>query len=626
MPSPKDPARPSRAAGAVSIAAMAGLALLLLADFRHGHNLTADDTSWQLLAWELSLTETVERVWASATEKQRIPIFFSSLWSISVSGAIDRPEIRALNLAALVAAFGLFALHVARLFGPRAGRALVLVALAATPLAYLHMPPTSYFFFPTVQTAAWLAIRLGVLATRPGRAAHWALRAAEALALLSSEYVLFLAAPLMLFQGLAAAPGEGRLLARLRALLASPRARGDAAVLAAVVAVQVAHRLALPGEGYLALGMSGYGALDVAATAALHAAHGTVFPHLGAGTATGADGWRLARAGLAAGLVVLAARPLLAMPGRRAERWLVPAGLVAAAAITLPVAVVEKYLRWCVDGHHCGYIESRAAGWALMLALAGAILAGLRLPGRWRALPVAALALTAGLGSLQNGRVAERMERDTRPWREARQLACWVPDAAQRPALARLLASDDIAWHPWNDTARRERYWRLYLERRTARPWGCEAAPVLGPEQPVPVPVHGPATGAAVFGWARPEGTRFRSALRHGAVVFRIGPDAGPEARLALDLRAPQGAATGVARIRGAGACRFRLEGAGRLLLPLPRDRGAPVLVTVAMPEAPRLDRGEAPPRALRAPIRLARLEIVPAREARPDDLACAAP
>ncbi len=632
-PDPLDAAKGRQASGRwlrwMGLMATALLALLMLEDFRQGHNLTADDTSWQLLSWELSFAETVARVWGSATEKQRIPIFFSSLWSISVSGSMDRPEVRLLNLAVMAAAFGLFAVYAGRIFCARAGAALVLVALASSPLAYLHMPPTSYFFFPTAQTALWLTARLCLSATRPGSAAHLALRGLEAFALLSSEYVLFFAAPLMLFEALAGAPGGG-LVARPRALLASPRVRGDALVLAGVVGIQVVHRLALPGEGYLELGTSDYGPLDVAVTAALHAAHGTVFPYLGADILRGADPERLARAALAVGLAALAAWPVLAAPAHPADRardwWLLPAGLLMAASITLPVAVVEKYLRWCIGGSHCGYIESRAAGWALMLALAGLVLLALRLRGPWRLLPVAGLALTAGLTSLVNGAVAARMEADTRPWREARALACWVPDAADRQALSRLLASDDIAWHPWNDTRRREHYWRLYLARRAERPWDCAPAPVLGPETPVRVPVDGLVERVAVFGWARPEGTRLLSALRHGAMVFRIGAEAGPAARLALDLRAPKGTAAGVARIRGAPACRFRLEGAGRLLLPLPDDRAAPLLVTVAMPEAPRLDAGEALPSALRPPIRLAGLEIVPARAARADDLTCAAP
>jgi hypothetical protein len=400
--------------------------------------------------------------------------------------------------------------------------------------------------------------------------------------LATSEYMIIFGGGIMLLSSLSAAvrtppvePGGSRMARLVR----DRRLRVDAALVLAAIGLQLATVRLLPGQGYHETG------LDIA----LGDFVTVLFRHIVGGLTLGLtpitlDLFRIEHVGVGAVVAVL-----VFVGAMLAFRWpgaplrdglLLPTGLSLAAAISLPIALSAKYQQWCFERGDCVYIDSRLAGLAMMVALAG----GLSLLINWvrpqtvRGLVAVLLAGLAGLTTLHNLETAERMTRVTEPWRQAQAYACAFPSdapARDRELLGQAPSQQSVAWHKdWLPEAP-STYWQLYAEARRTWAGPCPDPLTLNFGKTVQVPGSDSAEQPWLFGWHGLEAWGVWSAGETAALVFQR-PQA--EAQrvtlwLAFQVFAPPQEATFI--VNGSRACRAVLETERVTVgLPLPQSGG----------------------------------------------------
>lgn len=180
-----------------------------------------------------------------------------------------------------------------------------------------------------------------------------------------------------------------------------------------------------------------------------------------------------AAAVVAIGLAAIAS--LVSLPSRIWGLVMLASGLLIAAAVTLPIAIVGKYIDWCLVGRECAYLDSRFALMGLVLAVAGALLLFLGTSRARKAL-IAVVAIAGPLTFLANS--AERPHLLTYKTAEtaARQFVCTNPDpGADSGPIVIELAGLPVAFHPEYDVDRKTAFWSSYIAHlRNLRPlWFC---------------------------------------------------------------------------------------------------------------------------------------------------------
>lgn len=438
------------------ILGLAALAVLQLIPFLTGHHLTADDVLFQYWALTKSPSGWIATGWDTALFKAKIGEAFSIPVMVLGNAAIDTMAMRAMNLGVFAASVVAFALYLRRLFGPSLALTFGLVVVAATPLRFFNMPPTSYPLFPSLQIIVLLVSMLAI--DRPGPAGRVA-AAAVCLAMISSEYTLLFGAALVLFE-------LGRTAVRTDTSRISLLFDRRAVALVCAIIVHVIYReLIGHGDYTAASGWSDPG--QILAVVVNHAGNGTIFGPASVATDwsnAGLAGFALAAAvGSGGALLVAAMARRLAAPRPRLMEVLAFAVLLA-LALTVPIALMEKYRDWCVAPTRCAYIESRYAGWAILTLVA----AGLQhaLATRYKAVLAAAMVvgLTTGLTAGHNAAVAEKMRAHLGPWRAAEAARCGGNNAWRD-----FLVSPTAESIPFHITESRTRtdYWRAWGERIT---------------------------------------------------------------------------------------------------------------------------------------------------------------
>jgi hypothetical protein len=373
---------------------------------------------------------------------------------VAGNAEIGSLAVRVTNLAVFALSVGAFGVWLARRFGAGAALAFLIVALAMTPLRLFHMPPTSYPFFPSIQI---LILIVGLLGMEKTGSLGVVAFVVTALAMLSSEYTLLLGAALIVFTVLWDARS-------LRGAIVDPRlwALGLAGL------GHVLFRELSPGN-YTEMS----GGADIGTMLSVMTFHTLNGISLGpAGFPVGGDilsGVEIARAiviaAVTAGIVLLAAPYLQTSPAPVLPILIF--ALMMTVAMTGPIALLEKYRSWCGSSAVCAYIDSRYAGWAVMLGLGLALQWSLRRAGKVTVALV--VGLLSGVTAVQNAVVATEMRAMLAPWEVAEQSVCAGGDAWLEFVASDLAQS--VSFHETPDRTRFD-YWQAWAARA-----GCEVGP-----------------------------------------------------------------------------------------------------------------------------------------------------
>ena len=449
-------------------ACLAFLAAIFAAQAMAGRHLTADGVLFQHLALTATPLEILDHALVTAVRKAKIGELFSIPVMVLGTAWIDHWAGRAASIAAFALALTSLAGYLTRAYGDRAALLFALLTVSILPLRLGNVPPTAYPLFPFLQVAIFFAGML-LHGSSGGRGRRGMGSALIGLSLVSSEYTLVFCGTFLALHLLLGVDGD-RPPGRMRLFRLAVDGRVIAAGLAALT--HVGFRTLAPGDYTAVSGAEVPG--EVLRTQALHIANGTIFgpasfssvprlPSPGditlAGAAFVAAGW--------------AALVTLRRSGCLGEGWrLALLGLSVSVAVTLPVALLEKYRRWCEGGWDCAFVDSRLAGIGMAIALAGLCLAaaGARAgPGR-RRLAAGAIGAAAAATVMHNAAVSDAMRAHARPWRLAAEALCagGGPGSAEWQLFMDSRAARSIPFHPapWRE---RGSYWAAWAGEAECR-------------------------------------------------------------------------------------------------------------------------------------------------------------
>lgn len=418
--------------------------------FFHGYYLTADDVLFQYFGETQSIQDWLAIGWDTAIRKAKIGEFISIPIMILGNLYIDSLLVRILNICIFLGSAVLFALWVKEQLNAQIALLFMLLFIAMTPLRFLHMPPTSYPFFPSIQIIILLSCLLYI------NKSHTTIKTISAfgclLAMLSSEYTLLLGGALILFE-LTRDTRSARLLSK------------DIRVWISIAAL-IGHLVIRN-----ALGTGNY--TEVSGEISLKKVLSIVAYHSLNGTILGPAGFPIenqflqsfdyVRSAVCAFFVSSAAYLILG----KVKNYRTPSPILAVAilsflvilALTVPIALLPKYQAWCSSPSACAYLESRYAGWAVMLILAALVPLGIRKLGR--GLITTTIGVAALITSLQNGATMQRINEGLEPWRLAQIRFC-----ENKSSWEKFLESDlanSIPFHTTPDRTRRD-YWNVWTQ------------------------------------------------------------------------------------------------------------------------------------------------------------------
>ena len=346
-----------------------------------------------------------------------------------------------------------------------------LVFLALHPLAFEHLPPTSYPLQNTLPFLVLFSCRLAAFTY--GERGVWGVlsRLLQGFALLATEFALLLGIVMIFAEVLARHPLRVRQLwSWLHTVLKDRRAWLDIATLSAVIGLYSAYRLAYPSI-YEGNSFQGIGDLSaVIQTTWRHILDGVVLPRLS---------FQLFQApliiwveALLAGVgIYLALRLSLRAAGLKnlALAKIVIFLFGAMVFVTLPVSASLKQQGWCEALRYCAYLDSRTTILGVVL-LCVLLVNALLLVFKGRPFALALRRVVAGLfasifaiGGLHNWQVAQEMARYDEVWRDARTLAC-VPALAPGAPDRLYVLIDPQRVIPFHEDEAPLGFWPLYLE------------------------------------------------------------------------------------------------------------------------------------------------------------------
>ncbi|MBM07710.1 MAG: hypothetical protein CMH88_15405 [Oceanibulbus sp.] len=438
--------------------------------FLTGYRLTSDEVYFSYIA--MQGTEAVFDTSRWIAENQgRIGFLF--LQPINMFAAL-MSEILVWRIA-FVALYMLMVwvgfVYAGRLLKMRIAPLAFLVFLALHPLAFEHLPPTSYPLQNTLPFLVLFSCRLAALTY--GERGAWGVlgRLLQGFALLATEFALLLGIVMVVAEVLARHPLRVRQLwSWLHTVLKDRRAWLDIATLSAVIGLYSAYRLAYPSI-YEDNSLQGIGNLSaVIHTIWRHIIDGLVLPRLSAQLFQAP--LHIWGAALLSGAgIYFALRLSLRAVGVQSVALvkIVTFLLGAMLFVTLPVSASLKQQGWCEALRYCAYLDSRTTILGVVLVcvlLVNALLLAFKdhptVPVLQRG--VAGLfASIFAMGGLHNWHVAQEMNRYDKVWQDARTLACvpaLTPDGANR--LYALI--DPQRMIPFYVDEAPLGFWPLYLE------------------------------------------------------------------------------------------------------------------------------------------------------------------
>lgn len=148
--------------------------------------------------------------------------------------------------------------------------------------------------------------------------------------------------------------------------------------------------------------------------------------------------------------------------------------LLLAMFMSLPLAVTRKQQAWCLEGHTCGFLDSRISYlWLCVVGVCVIVLAWKLLARRLSA-SIIALALGLGaasvavMGYTHNWRQARQMAAASQAWKRADAVACYPAGAPANDDALRAMIDyrNAVLFHP--DVSKGE-YWREYTSSKAMR-------------------------------------------------------------------------------------------------------------------------------------------------------------
>lgn len=381
--------------------------------------------------------------------------------------------------------FLLFARHIAKLLRADIQLLLFSILVIAHPLALEHMPPTAYPLQNTLPVLLLLLSRMALVAKREapgGRRAVFPEATALcvfALAMGVSEYAFVFGISLLAVEygaQLIFAVQEGATMRRaLERLSKNMYFLVDLFVAALMFSAYAIFRGFNPSQ-YDGNSPDGIGQpARVLFTMLGHMAAGTIFPRLDHGVVTlpaSAMLTALASGALAFFCLFGAVRQT---GGAIRYPALVGLGsLLLAMFISLPLAITRKQQAWCLEGHTCGFLDSRIS--YLWLCVVGVCVIVLLWKLLARRLPASIIAFAFGLGGAgvavmgytHNWRQARQMAAASQAWQRADAVACYPAGAPATDDALRAMIDyrNAVLFHP--DVSKGE-YWREYISSRAMR-------------------------------------------------------------------------------------------------------------------------------------------------------------
>jgi len=433
-----------------------GLVLLQFWPFAHPYLLTADDTLFQYWALTRSPAEWLAIGLDMATWKSKLGELLSVPLMIFGNWGIESLGVRILNLAFFITSIALFAAYVARYVPKQTTFLVFLLVVSLSPLRDYHLPPTSYPFFPSVQ------LIFGFLCLRGLTKGH-ALRLVSALGLFfvlcSSEYTLFLLGALIAFEGAVQLTRLG-----LSAALREPASL----ICLAALASHVLWRMFM-GDGDYTEATGFEDLYSVLRVQVFHTLNGVIMGGASlSGPGTELPLWDLVRATMAGVFAGLAALVILRRaPPLNLSRLGLILGLSAVIIffVTFPVALLAKYRDWCHSLEVCTYLDSRYAGWGLVLSIAG-LASYLNKAAVLRFVFAISVGGLTTLTALHNGVVSRELQLRQLPWRMAEVSVCAGSSAWVEYVRSDLAQSIRFHVHPTQDRTR-DSYWMAWAAAHT---------------------------------------------------------------------------------------------------------------------------------------------------------------
>lgn len=452
--------------------------------FTAGFRLTADDVMFHF--WLLQgFPELWNQTWAAAVSQGRIGHLAIVPMNAIAGYFADSFEIRLLIVLLYFASFLIFSLYISKVIRSNISLPLFLILITLHPLAYYHLPPTSYPLHLSVALFFLLVCRLSVwhLRWKPGGRSRAIFPEAMfallfAVCMTTSEYMFVVGTALMAVEWSATyfwRRSEGNLNGRnvAKGIVLDSRLVIDALAVAVSLVAYVSFRLIHPSEytGNTADGLKNIQAFSV--TLIKHVYAGTPLPYLSRVIfQSPSEQWLLA-ACFSISTFGVALASVRSLSRLRAPWFVALASMMFAAYVTAPIAAGARFQEWCMGTVQCAYLDSRLSYFGVALA----IVAGIAALTRWfsagrlnavlTAMVCAALAVLAGLTYLQNWNRAEDMRDLVSAWERASRMACEreAGSVDDTSLLAFIDPQDRVPRHPNFPIAR---YWRLYMTDRNA--------------------------------------------------------------------------------------------------------------------------------------------------------------
>lgn len=464
-----------------------GLVLVLagaqVQHFTAGFRLTADDVLFHFWALQ-GLPELLNQTWAVAVDQGRIGHLAIVPMNAIADYLSDSYIIRLIIVLSYFSSFMLFSIYISSVTRSRISLPLLLTLVTLHPLAYYHLPPTSYPLHLSVALFFVLVCRLSVwhLRWRPGGRSRAIFPEVMfglllAVCMTTSEYMFVVGTALMAVEWSATyfwRRSEGNLngCSVAKGIILDGRLGIDALAAAVSLIAYVSFRLIHPSEytGNSADGLKNIEAFS--STLIKHVYAGTPLPYIrGAIFNSPSEQWLLA-ACFSIATFVVALASLKSLRKLRAPWFVALASMMFAAYVTAPIAAGARFQEWCMGTVQCAYLDSRLSYFGVALATVAGVAALTRsFSGRLNAvltaIVCAALAGLAGLTYIQNWNRAEDMRDLVSAWERASKMACEREAALvdDTSLLAFIDPQDRVPRHPDFPIAR---YWRLYMADRNA--------------------------------------------------------------------------------------------------------------------------------------------------------------
>jgi len=422
-------------------------ATLQFLPFLRGYHLTADDVLFQYYALTSPAGDWFITGWKTAIWKAKLGEFLSIPIMVYGNAGIDYLVVRVINILLFISSIAIFSLWLKRHFTAGFALVFILLIISTIPLRFFHMPPTSYPFFPSIQIIVLVASLLAI--KRQGTLKIIAVLGCT-LSMLSSEYTLLLGSALILFELL-------RDMRRVSSLVTDSRVW----VLICALAGHLIVRNIVGSGGYTSVS-EGLDIQKISRVIYYHTINGTIFGPtsfpINFGSLEAMDYARSAIVSISAGMSAVLMMPYIRAFKAQASLFsIMTLAVLIVFALTVPIALLPKYQAWCTSPGACVYLESRYAGWAVILIISA--IAQRLIYKVHGIIPAVLISFFAFVTALQNSATAHEMDRSIEPWHSAKKALC--ENVGNWESFLQSDVAQSIPFHVTSERSRAD-YWSAW--------------------------------------------------------------------------------------------------------------------------------------------------------------------